>query len=70
MNNYEEYLIEYDNDTHMVYISGRDKNNFWFDIENYDDVSSSLVDFAEGYAQNLRNMGKRVDIVDISEYMY
>ena len=62
MAEYTEYLVEYNNETLMVYLSGLDADGFWNDIANHE--ANNVEEFAEGYAQRLRDEGKFVTITE------
>lgn len=56
LNLYTEFLIEYDNDALVVYISGLDKDGFWFDLLIEDGVNDP-ESFAQGYQTALKERG-------------
>lgn len=53
---YTEYLIEYDTDALVVYVSGLDENGFWFDISIEDEVNDP-ESYAQGYQSALKERG-------------
>jgi len=61
---YREYLIEYDNDALMVYLSGLDEDDFWIFIRQWEDVDN-VESFAEGYAESLREQGETVQVIPV-----
>ena len=53
---YSEYMIEYDNDALVVYVSGLDEDGFWFDIDIQDEVNDP-ESYAWGYHDALNEKG-------------
>lgn len=53
---YTEFMIEYDNDALVVYISGLDADGFWFDLLIEEDVNDP-ESFALGYQTALKERG-------------
>ena len=65
---YTEFLIEYDPDDNLVYISGLTKDDFWDEISIEDDVAEP-ESYAWGYHDCLKQMGyfSTVSQVDYEE---
>lgn len=53
---YTEFMIEYDNDALVVYISGLDSDGFWIDLLIEDEVNDP-ESFAQGYHTALKERG-------------
>lgn len=64
---YTEYLIEIDPQVLMVYINGLTEEGFWIQLFSHEDVNNP-EEFAEGYAQRMRDEGLSVSIADVSDY--
>jgi hypothetical protein len=47
---FEEYMIEYDNENLVVYVSGLDADGFWIELAVHTEVNSP-EDFAQGYQE-------------------
>ena len=56
LNQYTEFMIEYDTDALVVYISGLDKDGFWFDLSIEEDVNDP-ESYAQGYQTALKELG-------------
>lgn len=56
MTKYNEYLIEYDPDNLMVYVSGLDGDNFWDELFIEEDVNDP-ESYALGYQDSLKAQG-------------
>lgn len=61
---YSEFLVEYDLELLMVYISGLTPEGFWEDIRELEDVNDP-ESFSEGYAQAMRDRGLFVSVVPV-----
>lgn len=57
VNNYSEYLVEYDNEALVVYLSGLDEDGFWIELDVWDEVNDP-----ESFAQGVQESYKRLDI--------
>lgn len=53
---YTEYLLEYDMELLMVYLSGLTVEGYWEEIREFDEVNDP-ESFAEGYASRMRDDG-------------
>ena len=53
---YSEFMIEYDNDENLVYISGLTKEGFWDEISIQDDIAEP-ESYAWGYHDSLKAQG-------------
>lgn len=58
---YTEYLIEYDLELLMVYLSGLTTEGYWEEIREFDDVNDP-ESFSEGYASRMRDDGLFVTV--------
>lgn len=56
LKNYSEFMIEYDNEALVVYISGLDADGFWIDLSIEDEVNDP-ESFAQGYQTALKERG-------------
>lgn len=54
---YTEYLVEYDLELLMVYVSGLTVEGYWEEIREFDDVNDP-ESYALGYAQRMREDGR------------
>lgn len=61
---YSEYLIEFDEDLLMVYLSGLTPESYWEELREFDDINDP-ESFAEGYAQRMRDDGLFVSVVPV-----
>ena len=64
---YKEYIVEYSNDAGMVYLNGLDQDNFWIEIQSWEDEVSA-ESFAAGVVEALRAEGYEVDEENLDEY--
>lgn len=64
MTKYLEYLIEYDNENLVVYVSGLDEDGYWFELDCHEDVNSP-EDFAQGIEQVYLSAGEKVSVVSV-----
>ena len=53
---YTEYMIEYDTDDNLVYISGLTKEDFWDEIDIQEDIADP-ESYAWGYHDSLKSQG-------------
>lgn len=61
---YSEYLLEFDEDLLMVYLSGLTPESYWEELREFDDVNDP-ESFSEGYAQRMRDDGLFVSVVPV-----
>jgi len=64
-NIYSEYLVEFDNVNLVVYVSGLNPDGFWEETAVIDDAENP-ENFAEGYAQSMRDAGLSASVVEIT----
>lgn len=63
-----DYLIEFSNETGMVYLNQRDpETDFWEEISQYDSETSP-EDFAYGMYETLKRAGWEVDFHNLDYY--
>ena len=58
---YTEYLIEFDEELLMVYLSGLTPEGYWEELKEWDDVNDP-ESFAEGAAEAMRLEDKFVTV--------
>jgi hypothetical protein len=64
---YNEYLVEYDNNSLVVYLSGLDDDGFWWEIDCQTDINSP-EDFAQGYQEAMLRKGFIVSFENVTNY--
>jgi hypothetical protein len=61
---YTEYLVEYDNDNLVVYVSGLDSDDYWEEIACHDEVDDP-ESFAEGIREGFKQAGFFVTVIPV-----
>lgn len=61
---YSEYLVEYDDEHLVVYLSGLDADLYWDEIRTFDEVDNPQ-DFAQGLQKGLEAKGHFVTITKV-----
>lgn len=62
---YTEYLVEFDNEALVVYVSGLTPDGFWEETNVIDDANNP-EEFAEGYAARMREEGWTVQVMKVN----
>lgn len=61
---YNEYLVEYDNENLVVYVSGLDDDGFWWEFDCQTDVNDP-ESFAQGYQEALTAKGYIAEVIAV-----
>ncbi|QIG73051.1 hypothetical protein EVB99_060 [Rhizobium phage RHph_N3_19] len=61
---YSEYIVEYDEELLMVYLSGLTPEGYWEEICDFDDINDP-ESFAHGYQEALRADGKFCTVMPV-----
>jgi len=61
---FTEILVEYDNENLVVYISGLDHDDFWIELDTFEDIDNP-ESFAHGFCEALKSTGTFASIVPV-----
>ncbi|AXP07750.1 hypothetical protein SmphiM6_59 [Sinorhizobium phage phiM6] len=64
---YSEYLIEYDNEALVVYLSGLDEDDFWIELNVWDEVNDP-ESFAQGVQEVYKSLEKFSTILKVEPF--